>query len=310
MFKGFMKPADSKGFTLIELLVVISIIAMLIGILVPGMQLLKQKAGALNQKSLCRGLEISLEIFRQDYDDYPDSKVVIDVAAGSKRVTGAQHLAEAVVGRDERGFDPKSEWHSPGEPDNIYDSDMATPEGRESLARREEPYVELRRTGAYLLEQMYPAATLTEKIPDVLVNDPPVAGLTGTKRSPVLTDNFTRNTNMPIIQRSGSPILYFKAKTGSRLYKKVPLAGDNTKNWIYNWEDNKDLFNLPPLMESNEYPNHVYMGRPEGREAFYADITNNKASFDKPHNPNTFLLISAGWDGIFGTKDDVTNFDK
>ena len=29
-----------------------------------------------------------------------------------------------------------------------------------------------------------------------------------------------------------------------------------------------------------------------------------------PYRPDTFQLISAGSDGIFGTEDDITNFDR
>jgi len=42
---------------------------------------------------------------------------------------------------------------------------------------------------------------------------------------------------------------------------------------------------------------------------FYETITNPGVSYEKPFNSTTFILISAGNDGIFGTKDDVTNFD-
>ena len=117
---------NRKGFTLIELLVVIAIIMMLIGILVPGMQGLKRRADQLNQKSHLRGIEIGLALFREEYDDFPDSQVVADADAGGKRVCGAQHVTEVMVGRDERGFDPETAWHSPGEPDDIYDSTAAT----------------------------------------------------------------------------------------------------------------------------------------------------------------------------------------
>ena len=57
-------------------------------------------------------------------------------------------------------------------------------------------------------------------------------------------------------------------------------------------------------MHSEVPGNHV-----RGIENFYADITNPRVSYEKPYNPNTFILISAGWDSVFGTKDDITNFD-
>ena len=30
----------------------------------------------------------------------------------------------------------------------------------------------------------------------------------------------------------------------------------------------------------------------------------------KPHNPDTYLLITAGKDGVFGTADDINNFQE
>jgi hypothetical protein len=32
-------------------------------------------------------------------------------------------------------------------------------------------------------------------------------------------------------------------------------------------------------------------------------------NFKKPFRPDSFLLISAGNDGLYGTKDDICNFD-
>jgi len=30
----------------------------------------------------------------------------------------------------------------------------------------------------------------------------------------------------------------------------------------------------------------------------------------KPHNPESFLLISKGYDGVYGTEDDIVNWNK
>ena len=48
----------------------------------------------------------------------------------------------------------------------------------------------------------------------------------------------------------------------------------------------------------------------DGLEWFYETIKDSRVdAYDKSHNPKTFILISAGPDGVFGTKDDVTNFN-
>ena len=96
------RKAGSRGFTLIELLVVVSIIALLVGILTPGIRAFKKAADGLKQKSRFHAMEVGLELFQKDYDDYPDSQVT--TADGSSYICGAQHLTEALVGRDKKGF--------------------------------------------------------------------------------------------------------------------------------------------------------------------------------------------------------------
>ena len=45
-------------------------------------------------------------------------------------------------------------------------------------------------------------------------------------------------------------------------------------------------------------------------DGFWAYVRNKDIQTKvAPHNPDTFLLISAGPDGIFGTSDDIANFD-
>jgi len=44
---------------------------------------------------------------------------------------------------------------------------------------------------------------------------------------------------------------------------------------------------------------------------FYSRIRNpNFTSPDRPYRSESFILQSAGYDGLFGTADDVYNFDE
>ena len=63
-----------KGFTLIELLVVIAIIALLMGILMPALQRVKQQAQEITCRANLRQYGIAQNIYLNDFDDrYPDA---------------------------------------------------------------------------------------------------------------------------------------------------------------------------------------------------------------------------------------------
>jgi hypothetical protein len=140
------------------------------------------------------------------------------------------------------------------------------------------------------------------------------------------------------------PVLYFKAdptkdfrmisdgegrvggsKFPADLSKLFPFM---YRNWIYNFDDNLPVLQLLWLREptaDTDTPEVVsphYTEEPDDTSTnaaglFYKILTQTEkdtdsdgvSDFFKCYNPDTFILISAGYDGIFGTKDDVTNFD-
>lgn len=314
------RKSHGSGFTLIELLVVIAIIAMLVGLLSPAIKVVTRSAKGLKQKSTFHGYETGLELYSKDFDRYPDSSR-IDRGAG--QITGAQHLAEALLGRDLRGFDPKTRWYAPTDPKEAYAKDGvngadSTDEAK-SLQRRKEQYVETKDDGAYALEDLYGAG-----------NTGNVYSPRGflTPRAPVMTDIFARKRielTMPDGNteniKVGSPVLYFRAdQTTDKFSGSNPVAPYS--DYIYNYDDNRAIVNLTTVRDDTVY--HNYGDNPAntgtitsdgktfatGDLYFYYKIWNKRIdTYEKPYNPKTFLLISAGWDGIFGTKDDITNFD-
>ncbi|HPC28636.1 MAG TPA: type II secretion system protein [Candidatus Ratteibacteria bacterium] len=60
-----------KGFTLIELLVVIAIISMLAGQIMPSLSSAREKGRQANCINNLHQIGISIEMYYQDYDDYP-----------------------------------------------------------------------------------------------------------------------------------------------------------------------------------------------------------------------------------------------
>jgi prepilin-type N-terminal cleavage/methylation domain-containing protein len=310
------------GFTLIELLVVVAIIALLVGLLSTGLNRVVRLSKNLKQKSIFHGFETGLELFSKDYDDYPDS-TKLPRGSNADDICGAHHLAEALIGRDERGFDPKSKWYAPTSDTKVYantDKGSTAAEIQASLNRRKPPYVELRDTPAVLISDIYEDTRTIFSEEDG-------------KRAPVLTDIFLKRISVGgKIFKIGTPILYFKADSSSRLFRDEDDTDTANKDesdidlWIYNYKDNKQMALLGPLdpepATARHFPDPDATPPDPGKtlqDIFYERITNPKVSFLKPtdptttylkpYNPKTYILLSAGHDGIFGTRDDVSNFN-
>jgi prepilin-type N-terminal cleavage/methylation domain-containing protein len=325
----------NKAFTLIELLVVIAIIAMLVAILSVAQRKVKIVSKNLRQKAAFHAGEISLELYSKDFGDYPDSSRIL--GSDGTYVTGAQRVAEALFGRDDKGFHPKSKWHpaedmaaAPPHPG----SDLYTDN---TLKDRKKQYFERKRVGFYTINDLWGGTGGPGFGSSQIYRS--AGAVIGTQMAPVFTDVFTQNkvTINGENAKVGMPILYFKADTTKEDFR-VLSRGHNSKdghrmpidlknlqqwmyqNWTYNFDDNINILDLPWLRdptdvdkESGPIEPHYQdseIGNPWG--TFYKLITQREdpaTNFYKPHNATTFILISAGYDGIYGTKDDLTNFD-
>jgi prepilin-type N-terminal cleavage/methylation domain-containing protein len=319
--KRSQRQTNRGAFTLLELLTVIAIIAMLIGVMSVGVKMATRQAKNLKQKAELRAIDVGLELFSKEFEDYPDSKVLPSAAAAGA-VCGAQYLAEALVGRDSRGFESQTGWYPPNDLAykagldpavlaTLYDSANTV-----SMQRRKGPYVELKYSGIYTIAELWQTTTAPSNIYTS-------AGAANRFRSPVITDTFTRNeiTFNGASVKVGLPVLYFKAD-GARRFRvdqannPVPApASAEYSQWIYNFDDNLPVVRLPVLMDptlpDNDFKDSAAPAKTMA-QVFYEKITQTAdpaRNFYKPFNAEKFILISAGWDGIYGTKDDITNFD-
>jgi len=84
-----------------------------------------------------------------------------------------------------------------------------------------------------------------------------------------------------------------------------------------NYYDNYDFFNLECLRSDNADQTHRFQDGDadgngiSGKTEFYEFITSRTVGgYDMCANRGTFIIISAGNDGLYGTKDDITNFDN
>ena len=327
------KEPKKRGFTLIELLVVIAIIALLMAVLNASVRKVKIVSKNLRQKAAFHAGEVSLELYSKDFGDYPDSSRIL--GSDGTYVTGAQRVAEALFGRDDQGFHPKSKWHPAEDMAGTTPhpgSDLYT---NNTLKDRKKPYFERKRVGFYTINDLWSSSGFG---PSQIYTS---AGATfGTQMAPVFTDVFAQNKiTLPNgeNEKVGMPILYFKADRtkedfrtitygdNGRQSKKItiPLSDINAqdyKYWTYNFDDNINILDLPwlrdptdPDKETGDIEPHYQdpeINNPAG--AFYKLITQREdeaTHFYRPHNATTFIFVSAGYDGIYGTKDDLMNFD-
>lgn len=312
------------GFTIVELLTVMAIIAILMGLLVPALNQVRKLAKDVSQKAQFHSIDVALENYYGDNHAYPDSGIS---ETSNIFTVGSQKLAEALVGRDLLGLDPRSTWDAEEDEDedDIYANETygsSAQEVTESLTRRQGPYLNVDKVSAFGVGQLYKDPG-TVVYPGAWTNSG--AAISGGKPAPVLTDIYLaqkitlENSSTTM---AGSPILYYKADTFSKSFpddSNNNMLYDDANDCIYNGEDNEELIKLYQMMRPTAANMHYFdpaytnseTPAKSGARLFYDTITNPKfVSQPRPYNMNSYILISAGSDGIYGTKDDIYNFEK
>ena len=305
---------NSRGFTIIELLTVMSIIVVLIGLLVPALNKVKRFAMDVSQQAQLHSIETALALFiTNQADDYPDSKAQ-DVTGAP--YCGAMKLSEAMMGQDLLGFHPESRFRLDGtdgraNPTQIYEPGV--PNLQENLRDRQ---------GTSLPEDNANAFRLTSIYPDL------GSTLSAAADMFVLCDVYKRVDNLGTTGEAkiGMPILYYKAdSSGSYHDVNAPAQPDRFSNngFIYNVFDNEDLVQMGKPWENDQslQKQHSLSLSQSGISKFYEETQNEQISITstatinlglskRPYRADTFILIAAGFDGEYGTADDITNFKK
>ena len=104
----------------------------------------------------------------------------------------------------------------------------------------------------------------------------------------------------------GTPILYYKANPASKILDAT--APDAS---IYNFRDNYPLISLGMLADSLKPLDQRRLHPLKDINYFYEYIRDPRVQARPwPYRPDSYLLISAGADGLYGTKDDICNFGQ
>jgi type II secretory pathway pseudopilin PulG len=284
--KSIVKQTNKKAaFTIVELLTVMSIIVILIGLLVPALNKVKDFAREVRQRAQFHSIDAAIELFNTQFDGLPPSNAV---GPDNNPYCGAMKLAEAMVGQDLMGFHPESVFNSNGK--DLSGKWLYDPATLDRSARKG-PYLPVENANAYKMNEIYdPTSSVFQN-----------SKFLGT--SFVLCDVFRQVTNKVTGQRIGMPILYYKANTAKVLHDPTKPALS-----IYNYLDNADLVALGRPFD-NGAAHRLAEGSTAG-ERFYLNTKNIQVTTTTmPYNKDTYILISAGTDGEYGTSDDICNFD-
>lgn len=296
-----MKRGTNKkrnGFTLVELLTAMAVVGILLALLIPALSAVQTKAAVIRQKAQFHTIGLGLEAFRNDTGDYPPS-AYNTTAYGN--YTASQRLAEALVGRDGLGFHPDSRFHANGEDSagkSLYmnhadfEADYPTQPGKDAnLTTRKGPYLELESANAVTPNAIYATPGILAPTKD---------------DSFVLADMFSSVKHRLTGKQIGMPILYYRADKTKVLHD--PTVPNNSTYNVYDSTGPMNAGGIATIPAPGSGSFHPLIN---DYSTFYNATANpNFTNPQRPYRAESFILHSAGHDGLYGTGDDVFNFDS
>ena len=289
------------AFTIVELLTVMSIIVILIGLLVPALNKVKRYARDVKQKAQFHSIDAAVELFNNDFDGYPGSRAMDQ---DNELYCGAMKLCEAIMGQDLMGYHSNSVfkangWNT-GDVANLYPPNPPS----DNLKARKGPFLPSESANAYQLQNIAEGGSVTP--------------FDSAYKNYVLCDVYnTHARNSVTGDRVGMPILYYKADTSCNLHgnRITDITPFNNEDNIYNYLDNQALLGIGklwlPAAERGKQENMHKLAPPSDDGAgFYKYTESHKiTTTPRPYRADSYILISAGYDGEYGTADDICNFE-
>ena len=187
---------------------------------------------------------------------------------------GAIVLAESMVGKDQLGYDPDGRYN------------------QKDLSNRR-AYLAAGNANANSVI-LYPEMADTGVDPNIFI----------------LSDIYPHISHPKTGRLLGMPVLYYKAKLFNRYHGQIQAeTGDS----IYDYKDNHSFIQALSIPGDNTGKEHAMVADPEttfyeGTRNYHTIITLAGEEIVMPYRPTSYILISAGADGEYGTEDDVYNF--
>lgn len=262
--------------------IVVMLLVVIIGFLMPMLNTPRIYAKEVRQNAQFHSMDTALELFNNAFDGYPPSDALDPTGVP---YCGAMKFCEAMLGRDLLGFHINSVFRRDGK--DATDKDLYEPS---NLSPRRGPFLPSESANVFKLSEIYGQGNAGPFREDIYV----------------LCDTFTKK--LASGKKAGMPILYYKADTSKTAHDVEDP--DNPEN-IYNYKDNHALLGLGVPGKPDK--KHPLFTNPE---IFYKMTKNTKVAkntkvVDKsaPIKADSFILISAGYDGFYGTADDIANFE-
>jgi hypothetical protein len=147
----------------------------------------------------------------------------------------------------------------------------------------------------------------------------------------VPSNSFPKRNYPMFLDSFGGPVLYWRADPAGMQIADRPPRNPNPQNrGIYHYLDNGALLRSSDIgsgVGTNQDPVLLRPANPDDpHRLWFLPVAPGAGNQDldgfplyvqnrtiqarpEPHNPKTYLLISAGADGVFGTADDIANFE-